>query len=140
MADQPPPPVPPWTPERVVSPALAVRLIESQFPALAPASAVRSLEFDTSGRSLLTGDLRGEARLWDLRSGKVQAQYSEAYTFYTFSDEPVRLWVNGQQIINNWQDHVFGEDAGVGARSAVGHNVLPGNIPVEVECIFEVMT
>jgi hypothetical protein len=35
---------------------------------------------------------------------------------------------------------VFGEDAGVGARSAVGHNALPGNIPVEIECIFEVGT
>jgi hypothetical protein len=33
---------------------------------------------------------------------------------------------------------VFGEDNGVGARSAVGHNSLPGNIAVEIECIFEV--
>ena len=33
---------------------------------------------------------------------------------------------------------VFGEDAGVGARSAVGMGSLPGNIPVEIECIFEI--
>ncbi len=33
---------------------------------------------------------------------------------------------------------VFGEDAGVGARSAVGHNALPGGIAVEIEAIFEV--
>jgi enamine deaminase RidA (YjgF/YER057c/UK114 family) len=33
---------------------------------------------------------------------------------------------------------VFGEDAGVGARTAVGMGSLPGNIPVEIECIFEV--
>jgi enamine deaminase RidA (YjgF/YER057c/UK114 family) len=33
---------------------------------------------------------------------------------------------------------VFGEDAGVGARSAVGMGSLPNNIPVEIECIFEV--
>lgn len=32
---------------------------------------------------------------------------------------------------------VFGDDAGVGARSAVGMGSLPGNIPVEVEAIFE---
>jgi len=32
---------------------------------------------------------------------------------------------------------VFGEDAGVGVRSAIGTNVLPGNIAVEVECLFE---
>ena len=33
---------------------------------------------------------------------------------------------------------VFGEDAGVGARSAVGMGSLPANIAVEIECIFEV--
>lgn len=32
---------------------------------------------------------------------------------------------------------VFGEDNGVGVRSAVGMNVLPGNIPVEIEAVFE---
>ncbi len=32
---------------------------------------------------------------------------------------------------------VFGEDAGVGARSAVGMGSLPGNISVEIEVIFE---
>jgi hypothetical protein len=33
---------------------------------------------------------------------------------------------------------VFGKDAGIGARSAVGMGSLPSNIAVEVECIFEV--
>lgn len=33
---------------------------------------------------------------------------------------------------------VFGEDAGVGARSALGTNSLPGTIAVEIEAIFEV--
>jgi len=45
------------------------------------------------------------------------------------------------QVINGFSElmaQVFGEDAGVGARSAVGMGSLPGNIPVEVECIFEV--
>lgn len=45
------------------------------------------------------------------------------------------------KVINGFSElmkDVFGEDAGVGARSAVGHNSLPGNIAVEVECIFEV--
>lgn len=32
---------------------------------------------------------------------------------------------------------VFGEEVGVGARSAIGTNVLPGNIPVEIELILE---
>jgi enamine deaminase RidA (YjgF/YER057c/UK114 family) len=45
------------------------------------------------------------------------------------------------QVINGFSElmaEVFGEDAGVGARSAVGMGSLPKNIPVEVECIFEV--
>ena len=44
-------------------------------------------------------------------------------------------------VINGFSDlmrDVFGEDAGVGARSAVGMGSLPGNIPVEVEVIFEI--
>ena len=32
---------------------------------------------------------------------------------------------------------VWGPDNGVGVRSAVGMGSLPGNIPVEIECIFE---
>jgi enamine deaminase RidA (YjgF/YER057c/UK114 family) len=50
-----------------------------------------------------------------------------------FTDQP--------KVINGFSElmkDVFGEDAGVGARSAVGHNSLPGNIAVEIECIFEV--
>jgi enamine deaminase RidA (YjgF/YER057c/UK114 family) len=44
-------------------------------------------------------------------------------------------------VINGFSElmaDVFGEDNGVGARSAVGMGSLPGNIPVEIECIFEV--
>lgn len=33
---------------------------------------------------------------------------------------------------------VFGEDAGVAARSALGTNALPGSIAVEIEAIFQV--
>ena len=33
---------------------------------------------------------------------------------------------------------VFGEEHGVGARSAVGMGSLPGNISVEIEAIFEI--
>jgi enamine deaminase RidA (YjgF/YER057c/UK114 family) len=47
------------------------------------------------------------------------------------------------QVINGFSElmaEVFGEENGVGARSAVGMGSLPNNIPVEVECIFEVET
>ncbi len=33
---------------------------------------------------------------------------------------------------------IWGPDLGVGARSAVGMGPLPGNIPVEIEAIFEI--
>ena len=32
---------------------------------------------------------------------------------------------------------IWGDDNGVGARSAIGMGSLPGNIPVEIEAIFE---
>lgn len=50
-----------------------------------------------------------------------------------FADQP--------KVINGYSElmkDVFGEDAGVGARSAVGHNSLPGGMAVEIEAIFEV--
>jgi enamine deaminase RidA (YjgF/YER057c/UK114 family) len=43
-------------------------------------------------------------------------------------------------VINGYSElmaEVFGPDAGVGARSAVGAGSLPGNVAVEVEAIFE---
>jgi enamine deaminase RidA (YjgF/YER057c/UK114 family) len=33
---------------------------------------------------------------------------------------------------------IFGEDGGVGARSAVGTSALPVGMAVEIECIFEI--
>lgn len=34
---------------------------------------------------------------------------------------------------------IWGEDNGVGVRSAVGMGSLPGNIPVEIEAVFELV-
>lgn len=45
-------------------------------------------------------------------SGWVQPRYSETYTFYTTSDDGVRLWVNGQQLINDWTVHGATERSG----------------------------
>jgi enamine deaminase RidA (YjgF/YER057c/UK114 family) len=50
-----------------------------------------------------------------------------------FGDQP--------KVINGFSElmaEVFGEEGGVGARSAVGTSALPGGMAVEVECIFEV--
>ena len=50
-----------------------------------------------------------------------------------FTDQP--------KVINGFSElmkDVFGDEAGIGARSAVSAHTLPGGIAVEVECIFEV--
>ncbi len=36
--------------------------------------------------------------------GKVEPLYSQTYTFYTVTDDGVRLWVNNQLIIDKWID------------------------------------
>ncbi len=53
-------------------------------------------------------------------TGKITPKTSETYTFYTISDDAVRLWVNGTQIINNWVQHSPTEDSGTIALTA-GH-------------------
>jgi uncharacterized repeat protein (TIGR03806 family) len=37
-------------------------------------------------------------------TGAVQPQFNETYTFYTTTDDGVRLWVNGQLLIDHWVD------------------------------------
>ncbi len=37
--------------------------------------------------------------------GEVQAEYSQTYIFQTTSNDGVRLWVNGQLLIDNWTNH-----------------------------------
>lgn len=44
--------------------------------------------------------------------GQVEAPSTGTYTFYTQSDDGVRLWVNGQQLVNNWTDHATTENSG----------------------------
>ena len=39
-------------------------------------------------------------------SGQVMADHTETYTFYASTNDGVRLWVNGQQIINRWSDGI----------------------------------
>ncbi len=45
-------------------------------------------------------------------TGQVSPRYSGVTTFYTSSDDGVRLWVNGQQLINNWTNHGTTENSG----------------------------
>jgi hypothetical protein len=38
-------------------------------------------------------------------TGRVEAPVSGSYKFSTVSDDGIRVWVNGQLVINNWTDH-----------------------------------
>ena len=49
-----------------------------------------------------------------------------------FYDQPAVMNPASQLLMD-----IFGEEAGKAARSAIGVNVLPGNIPVEIEVLFE---
>ena len=44
-------------------------------------------------------------------TGRISAPYTESYTFYTRSDNGVRLWVNNTLVINNWTSHLETENA-----------------------------
>lgn len=45
-------------------------------------------------------------------TGQVQAPTTDRYTFYTQSDNGVRLWVNGVLLIDNWTSHSVTTDTG----------------------------
>jgi len=51
-------------------------------------------------------------------TGKVQPQYSETYTFSAASHDGIRVWVNGQKLIDNWTDHPITADKGAIALEA----------------------
>ena len=45
-------------------------------------------------------------------TGEVEAAFTETYTFYPKTDDGVRLWVDGQLLVDNWVDHSVIEDNG----------------------------
>jgi enamine deaminase RidA (YjgF/YER057c/UK114 family) len=66
------------------------------------------------------------------RIGRIVKTLGMVNSASTFLEHP--------KVINGFSElmaDVFGRDRGIGARSAVGLPVLPGNIAVEVEAIFE---
>ena len=66
---------------------------------------------------------------WSARwSGQLVPPAAGLYTFYTQSDDGVRLWVNGQQLVNNWTLHALTENSG-----AVQ---LQAGVPVDIRLEF----
>ena len=45
-------------------------------------------------------------------TGEVEIPFSGTWTFYTTSDDGVRLWVNDQLVVDNWTEHRAVENSG----------------------------
>jgi hypothetical protein len=45
-------------------------------------------------------------------TGLLEPEFSEEYTFYTRSNDGVRLWIDDKLVIENWTDHAETEDKG----------------------------
>ena len=43
---------------------------------------------------------------------EVEAAFTETYTFYTNTDDGARLWVDGKQLVNDWNNHGATENSG----------------------------
>ncbi|MEM7386799.1 MAG: PA14 domain-containing protein, partial [Verrucomicrobiota bacterium] len=69
------------------------------------------IDFDFENEAAFPADTGNDtySHRW---TGWIVPDYSQTYTFYTSSDDGVRLWVNNQQLINNWTDHGPTEDSG----------------------------
>jgi hypothetical protein len=70
-------------------------------PALIRTDATINFALGQTGPGFGVADNQYSVR-WD---GEVAAPTTGAYTFTTVSDDGVRLWVNGQKIIDNWLQH-----------------------------------
>ena len=60
--------------------------------------AVVNFNWSTNGPDPTIGQTNFAAQ-W---TGSVQSQYNETYTFTVVADDGVRLWINGQLLVDNW--------------------------------------
>ena len=70
-------------------------------PTLVRTDAVVNFDWSTTGPDASIGQTNFTAR-W---IGAVQPQYGETYTFTVIANDGVRLWVNGQLLVNDWTVH-----------------------------------
>ena len=86
----------------------------SGIPALARTDT--SVNFDwASGSPYATIPVDNFSVRW---TGGIIPVSTGTYTFYTSTDDGVRLWVNGQQLIDQWTDHGTREYSGAIALTA----------------------
>ena len=63
-----------------------------------------TVNFDWANNSPVSGTINTDnfSVRW---SGQIEAPVTGTYTFSTTTDDGVRLWVNGTQVINDWNGH-----------------------------------
>jgi len=109
-----------------------------------------------SDKTLITGRVGADM---DLDAGKAAARHVGLAILSTLKDnlgslDRVKRVIKVLGMVNATADfdkhpavingcselfaEVFGPEAGIGARSAIGMGSLPGNIAVEIEAIFEI--
>ena len=73
---------------------------------------------------LSAGPTDGNSRGGDKRTGAVQPQFSEPYTFYVTSDDGARLfvWANGQKttVVDSWINQAATEHSGTVSLAVPG--------------------
>ena len=61
--------------------------------------------------------------------GQIEAKYSEAYSFYTYSEENIRVWINNQLVVDHWAAHEPSETS--------GGNVLQTGQKYDIKIFFQ---
>ena len=86
------------------------------FTALALTRTDATVDFDWAD---LSPDPAVQADNFSVRwSGQVMAPVTGTYTFTTSSDDGVRLYVNGELVVDNWTDHGVTQNSGTVALTA----------------------
>jgi hypothetical protein len=99
-----------WQASRRAKPPVSGRFSEKDFTRLALTRTDATINFDWGKES---PDPLVQKNAFSVRwTGQIEPMYTETYTFYTLSDDGVRLWVNNQLIIDRWNNHSVREDSG----------------------------
>ena len=69
-------------------------------PVLVQTNATINFNWGVNGPNAIVGKTNFTVR-W---TGMVQPQFNETYYFYTTADDGVRLYINGQLLVNDWAD------------------------------------
>ena len=56
-------------------------------------------------------------------TGKIMCDYNETYKFHTFSDDGVRLYIDGSLVIDNWAEHLPANDYWTQSMTAGKHDI-----------------